>query len=79
MERTWAVLQQKSVNSNRVRFLMEPNAGFWESMVSEHQVILQAIQSKDPEQAVCVIRKHFKLPGFDKLALLHKYPNYFSS
>ncbi|MBP1966643.1 GntR family transcriptional regulator [Paenibacillus aceris] len=79
MERTWTVLQQKSMNSKRVRFLMEPSLENCELMLSEHRVIVQAIHSKDPDQAVCVLRKHFKLLSFDKLGLLHKYPNYFKA
>lgn len=77
MERTWAVLQQKSMNSKRVRFLMEPTLDYWRTMINEHRVILRAIQSKDPEQGVAVLRKHFTLQEFDKLTLLHKYSIYF--
>ncbi|WP_282935919.1 GntR family transcriptional regulator [Paenibacillus sp. RC67] len=75
--RTWTMIQQMSTHYNRIRFLRLASNTDWESILNQHQGIVQAIRDKNAEQAERIMKEHLSMLDIDKTQLKEKYPTYF--
>lgn len=57
-EYAWRILDGLKVEMDRVRFLSMPLATPVESLIQQHQAILDAISAKSPEQAIAAMQVH---------------------
>jgi DNA-binding GntR family transcriptional regulator len=72
----WATIRRQSVHLDRLRRLNLPMPGKMQTVLSDHQQIIAAIRSGDPETADRAVRKHLSgtLSIIDIIG--EKYPNY---
>ncbi|MBE1445368.1 GntR family transcriptional regulator [Paenibacillus sp. OAS669] len=75
--RTWNMIQQMSTHYNRVRFLRLASNTDWESILEQHQGLVQAIRDKREDAAGKIMKEHLSMGDIDKDQLKEKYPAYF--
>lgn len=70
----WHIVVNLKAQMDRVRFLSLPEATPMEKIVSQHQNIAKAIQSKDPDAAADAMKTHLSeiMVSLPKLARRHK-------
>ncbi|MDQ0298068.1 DNA-binding FadR family transcriptional regulator [Salibacterium salarium] len=66
-----------SKNFNRVRLLSLSENLNTDTIISQHEQILEAIQNNDKETAENVVRKHLQLVTVDREELKERFPGYF--
>ncbi|RSL32191.1 GntR family transcriptional regulator [Salibacterium salarium] len=77
-DRILAVVQDMmSKNFNRVRLLSLSEKLNTETIITQHEQILDAIKNQDKETAEEVVRKHLQLVAIDREELKKKFPGYF--
>ncbi|MFD2624804.1 FCD domain-containing protein [Salibacterium salarium] len=77
-QRILTVLQDMmSKNFNRVRLLSLSENLNTDTIISQHEQILEAIQNNDKETAENVVRKHLQLVTVDREELKERFPGYF--
>ncbi|SDH66975.1 GntR family transcriptional regulator [Alteribacillus bidgolensis] len=76
--RTWNIVQNMmSINFSRVRLLSLSEKLNTDTIISQHEEIVQAIKERDVVQAEKVVRKHLSLVTIDYKELIKKFPSYF--
>ncbi|GAA4846902.1 GntR family transcriptional regulator [Paenibacillus vulneris] len=75
--RTWNMIQQMSTHYNRIRFLRLASNTDWESILEQHQGLVQAIRDKQEDAAGKIMKEHLSMGDIDKDQLKEKYPAYF--
>ncbi len=75
--RTWVLLQQMNVHYNRVRFLRLADNADWNTILSQHKEMVDAIDERDPDRAERVLRRHLNQVVIEKEDLKQRYPTYF--
>ncbi|WP_079910941.1 GntR family transcriptional regulator [Paenibacillus sp. 32352] len=75
--RTWNMIQQMSTHYNRIRFLRLASNTDWESILEQHQGLVQAIRDKQEDAAGKIMKEHLSMGDIDKDQLKEKYPSYF--
>jgi DNA-binding GntR family transcriptional regulator len=76
LPRLWSVVIRMSGHVDRLRLLHMPTVGKIESILSAHQAILEAIESRDVEAAQHAVRDHLSgtLASVDEIQ--KRYPEY---
>jgi len=76
LPRLWAVVIRMSGHVDRLRLLHMPTVGKIESILSAHEAIVQAIESRDVEAAQHAVRDHLSgtLASVDEIQ--KRYPEY---
>jgi DNA-binding GntR family transcriptional regulator len=76
LPRLWSVVIRMSGHVDRLRLLHMPTVGKIESILSAHQAILEAIESRDVEAAQHAVRDHLSgtLASVDEIQ--QRYPEY---
>jgi DNA-binding GntR family transcriptional regulator len=74
----WATVRRQSVHLDRLRRLNLPMPGKMETVLADHQAIIDAVRCGDPERAVAAMRKHLSgtLSIIDLIR--ERYPDYVS-
>jgi GntR family transcriptional regulator, rspAB operon transcriptional repressor len=72
----WANVRRQSVHLDRLRRLNLPMPGKMQTVLNDHQAIVEAIQSRDGDLAAHALRKHLSgtLSIIDQIS--EKFPNY---
>lgn len=60
LRRLWSLLEPVKVTLNRVRYLAAPIPGRMETLIIQHQEIVDAILANDSQAAVCSMRTHLE-------------------
>lgn len=75
--RVWEVIQKMDTHSNRLRKLSLAMKLNWTKLVDQHEEMLSAIKTNDPDLAEQLMRAHLALLIYDQKALKESYPGYF--
>lgn len=75
--RVWQHIQEMMFNLNRIRMLSLASNYNWETLLKQHNEILEAISEKNSKKARLVMEKHMGLQSIDFSTLTKKYPEYF--
>jgi DNA-binding GntR family transcriptional regulator len=76
-KRVWMAIQQMSTHFNRVRILNLATSFHWDSIVTEHRQLIEAVKNHNSNTAVSVIEKHLTRVIYDQEELKVQYPDYF--
>ncbi|MBO8162107.1 MAG: GntR family transcriptional regulator [Brevibacillus sp.] len=76
-ERVWSVIQQTNLHLNRIRMLRLASNYNWDTILSQHREILNAIKERDPDKAEQVMKEHLTMVIAEQDELKKSYPNYF--
>lgn len=74
---TWAVIQQINVHLNRTRMLRLAADHYWDDLITQHRLMVTAIQENDADRAENLMNEHLHLTIYDQAQLKQKYPTYF--
>jgi len=75
-EMTYGLIQSVMTHFNRVRLLNLAEMDMRRT-VDDHEAILQAIKSRNKEEAVAMVERHLTRVIFDKNYLMQLHPDYF--
>ena len=73
----WKLIQQVKVNVDRFRLLTLPQAGRMATVIAEHERILSAIETHDPDDAAIAMTRHIERLLGDIAAIKHLNPEFF--
>ena len=73
----WKLILQVKVNVDRFRLLTLPQVGRMATVIAEHERILSAIETHDPDGAVLAMAKHIERLLGDIAAIKHINPEFF--
>ncbi len=73
----WGLGQRVKPHLNRVRRLSLPAPSYLEQMVSDHEVVLAAIERNDPDVAESALRDHLRMVLREIPSLREQRPEYF--
>lgn len=74
---TWSIVQQMNNHFYRLRMLRLAHSPFWDTILTQHKQILQAIKAQDPDQAEKITEEHLRLIILEKEQIREKYLEYF--
>lgn len=73
----WSAVEQVSTHLNRMRIL-SLSANFNRSdVIEDHQIIINAIKNRNPEESAKGMRSHLSRVKMDQSKLINDYPDYF--
>jgi DNA-binding GntR family transcriptional regulator len=75
-QRTWSFIQRMYVHYNRFRNLLLAVYFDWETIIAQHERIVESIRRRDPAMAERELKEHVKT-RFEVDELMQKYPHYF--
>lgn len=78
LERIYQVVQAHTGNEKRIRLLNMKMRKNMESVLTEHQALVNAIQAKDAGKAKRLLTQHFGKLSEDMEELVRLWPDYFS-
>ncbi|GAA0357019.1 GntR family transcriptional regulator [Bacillus horti] len=76
-QKTWEIIERVNLHFNRLRVLRLVANDNWESIIGQHQEMVQAIKENNSEHAEQVMHQHLNLVLYDQKELKELYPNYF--
>lgn len=77
-ERTWNMVQQLNYDFLRVRVLRLSHDFRWDTILSQHQSIFEALKKGDSQGAKSIMGEHLRLVIVEKEGLTSEYPEYFA-
>ena len=76
--RAWAWLEETNLDLERYRWLHVQARGMgWGSILTEHQELVEAIASKDPEEAAYITVHHLHVMLDERDEVISAFPGYF--
>ncbi|MFG6147500.1 GntR family transcriptional regulator [Halobacillus sp. B23F22_1] len=76
-ERIWSVIQQMNAHLNRIRVLSLAAHYNWELILEQHETIIYAIETRNPDLADQLMEEHLKKLTFEQESLTSEYMKYF--
>lgn len=77
-QRAWAWLEETNLDLERYRWLHVQARGMgWGSILTEHQELVEAIASKDPEEAAYITVHHLHVMLDERDEVISAFPGYF--
>ena len=77
-QRAWAWLEETNIDLERYRWLHVQARGMgWGSILAEHQELVEAIASKDPEEAAYITVHHLHVMLDERDEVIAAFPGYF--
>ncbi len=77
MERTWSTVQQLNNDFYRVRVLRLAHDFRWDTILSQHYAIFEALKNGEGDRAEGITQDHLRMVIVEKDELKLEYPDYF--